>query len=121
MGGTYLIKWTHAGKSDPYVEIELLKGGSVVSIIANSTPIGLGGSGQYLAQIPRNLPNGSDYQIKVTSTQNAAVSPRFTIISAFLLGVAQQHDSQPEYDCGQHCDARHSDEGDSGPETAVAE
>jgi hypothetical protein len=77
-GTIYEITWN--GFTDPYVRIELLKGGSVVRTLA-STRINTGSMNWNVA----SLPSGNDYKIKITSTANPGMTDEsdnnFTIAS----------------------------------------
>jgi hypothetical protein len=69
-GTTQLIKWSYTGSLGNYVKIELLKGEALDRTIAYKTSIGMGGSGNYSWRIPKFQKQGSDYKIRVTSTNN---------------------------------------------------
>jgi len=71
---TRTITWTYTGKPNPYVKIELYKGGTFYSLLTGSTAIGSGGTGSYNWSIPPTTPVGSNYQIRITSTINTAIS-----------------------------------------------
>ena len=83
-GSLQTIRWSYGGNPGSSVRIELLKGGVVTTTISYFTSIGRAGSGSYNWSIPSNQVSGSDYQIKVTSTSNAAYSDTsdsiFTIV-----------------------------------------
>ena len=83
-GSMRTIQWSYGGNPGSNVKIELLKGGVVKTTISYGTPIGSAGSGSFNWSIPSNQVSGSDYQIKVTSTNNAAYSDisdsNFTIV-----------------------------------------
>ncbi len=64
------ITWSYTGKPGAYVRIELLKGGSLYSTIANQVRIGFRGRGTRYWRIPRDLLPGNDYEIRITSTTN---------------------------------------------------
>jgi hypothetical protein len=71
--GTYKrIKWTYTGRIGPYVKIELLQGGTVIKTIANKAPRGSYGKGYFDWFISKKLPDGADYEIRITSTRNPA-------------------------------------------------
>jgi len=70
-GSMQTIRWSYAGNPGSLVKIELLKGGAINRMLT-FTSIGSGGNGLYNWSIPSNQVAGSDYQIKVTSTSNAA-------------------------------------------------
>jgi len=82
-GSTHTVRWTYGGNPGSLVRIQLFKGGALKSTIA-STSVGSGGSGSYNWSIPSTQVAGSDYQIKVTSTANAAYTDisdnNFTIL-----------------------------------------
>ncbi len=80
-GLKYPIAWTYTGNPGP-VRIVLLKGGTKVSTIISSTPVGSNGNGSYSWTIPKIEASGSDYQIKVVSTvvsSCSTTSGNFTI------------------------------------------
>jgi hypothetical protein len=68
------IRWTYAGNPGSLVRIELLKGGSVNSVIASSAPVGSNGSGSFVWRIPSTQLTGNDYAIRITSVQNASTT-----------------------------------------------
>jgi len=83
MGGSrQKIQWSYSGNLGSFVKIELLKGGVVAKVISSLAWIGSGGSGSYNWVIPSR--ESSDYQIRVTSTSNAAYTDtsdsNFTIV-----------------------------------------
>ncbi len=69
---THAITWSYMGNPGSYVKIELLKGGVLNLVITSSTSIGSGGSGSYSWRIPANQAQGSDYEIRVTSTSDGS-------------------------------------------------
>ncbi len=54
------------------MRIELLKGGSVHSVLTSGTAVGSGGIGSSVWHVSHNLTVGSDYTIRITSTSNPA-------------------------------------------------
>jgi hypothetical protein len=71
--GTYKrMKWTYTGKPGPYVKIELLQGGQVIKTIVNKAPRGSYGKGYFDWFISKQILDGSDYTIRITSTKNNA-------------------------------------------------
>jgi bacillopeptidase F len=69
--GTYKrIKWTYTGRPGPYVKIELLQGGQVIKTIVNKAPRGGYGKGYFDWFISKKLLDGTDYEIRITSTRN---------------------------------------------------
>jgi bacillopeptidase F len=71
--GTYeKIKWNYTGKTGAYVKIELIQGETVVKTIAERTLRGTDGTGRFLWFVPRKLPDGNDYRIRITSRKNTA-------------------------------------------------
>jgi hypothetical protein len=66
-GTIYEITWQDF--TDPYVKIELLKGGSVVRTVTTSTP----NDGTMLWRAPAITP-GNDYKIQITSTATPAMT-----------------------------------------------
>ena len=71
-GSTQTIRWSYGGNPGSFVKIELLKGGVAKSTISHSAPIGSDGTGSYNWPIPFAQTPGSDYQIKITSTNNGS-------------------------------------------------
>ena len=63
--------------------IELLKGGSPYSIIANQVRIGFRGKGTRYWLIPKDFLTGNDYEIKITSTANNSYTD--TSDSSFII------------------------------------
>lgn len=73
-GTVQTIRWTYSGTPGSSVKIELLKAGSVNSIISSSVPIGSGGSGSFTWTIPTAQAVGTDYRIRVTSTSTPSAT-----------------------------------------------
>jgi len=78
------IRWNYTGNPGPYLRLELLKAGVVNRTIVSGFSKGRGGTGVRSWKIPSNQPSGSDYQIRVTSTNNGAYTDTsdsyFTIV-----------------------------------------
>jgi len=102
-GSAQTITWSYTGDPGATVRIELLKGGSVVSEIASSTPVGTGGVGSCPWVIPADQASGSDYQIKVTSTITATVMD--TSNSNFSVSAAPASISVTSPNSGESWDA----------------
>ena len=68
------IKWKYTRDPGNYVKIELLKGGSVIRILAPKVRIGSNGSGSYKWKISSTQTPGNDYTIRVSSTTNSLYS-----------------------------------------------
>jgi bacillopeptidase F len=66
------ITWTYTGNPGAYVRIELLKNDSLYSTIADRVGKGFNGKGTRYWHIPKDLPVGGDYKIRITSTTNGA-------------------------------------------------
>jgi hypothetical protein len=83
-GSMQTIRWSYGENPGPFVKIELLKGGLVTTTLSYITSIGSAGSGSYNWSILSNQVSGSDYQIKVTSTNNGSYTDTsdsfFTIV-----------------------------------------
>ena len=87
-GSPATIRWNYTGDPGSHVKIDILKGPTVLLNITSAS-IGTGGSGSFTLMIPYNIPVGSDYTIRVTSTSNPAwtdtsddsftVSPAITV------------------------------------------
>jgi hypothetical protein len=79
------ITWSYTGNPGANVRIELLKGGSLYSTIANQVRIGSRGKGTRYLRIPKDLLPGNDYEIRITSTPNNSYTDTsdspFTIIA----------------------------------------
>ncbi len=90
-GSTQTLRWKYSGNTGSAVNIEALRGTTVLATIASSYPIGSGGSGFFNLTFPFTTPLGSDYRIRVTSTSNAtyndtsdapfAIIPPLTVVS----------------------------------------
>ena len=81
-GSTQTISWAYTGSPGSAVNISLLSGGSIISTIASSAPIGSNGAGSYAWAIPAALAAGSSYQIRVISTSTpscASTSGSFAV------------------------------------------
>ena len=70
-GNTETITWTSAGAVGSYVQIELLKGGAVVSTLTYYAPTS---SRAYNWRIPTSQSSGADYQIRVSDRTNSSVN-----------------------------------------------
>ena len=84
--GTYqTITWSYSGSPGPTVKIVLLKGGTEVSTIASSAPIGSVGKGSYTWLISSSTTTGSDFKVSIQSTSQPAIKDTsnnsFTITS----------------------------------------
>jgi len=83
-GSMQTIRWSYGENPGSFVKIELLKGGIVNRTLTSFTSVGSGGNGSCNWSIPSTQVAGSDYQIKVTSTSNAAYTDTsdsiFTIV-----------------------------------------
>ena len=79
------ITWSYTGKPGAYVRIELLKGGSLYSTIADQVRMGSRGKGTRYWRIPKEFLPGNDYEIRITSTPNNAYTDTsdspFTLIA----------------------------------------
>ena len=86
-GSVLPIHWTYDGNPGPTVNIEVLKGTSVLKVLPD-IPIGSEGSGSYSMTIPPSTPVGSEYQVRVTSAGNPVYSDAsddpFTISSPII-------------------------------------
>ncbi len=72
IGYTKTISWDYNSDPGKYVRIELSKGGTLNSIITTNTSIGNSGTGSYNWLIPIVQIPGTDYNIRITSTNNSA-------------------------------------------------
>jgi len=79
------ITWSYTGKPGTDVRIELMKGGSPYLTIADQVKIGFRGKGTRYWRIPKDLPPGNDYEIRMTSTSNNSYTDTsdnpFTIVA----------------------------------------
>jgi len=73
-GSLQTIYWSYQPGAGTTVEIQLMKSGISNVVISSSTSIGTGGSGSLTWTVPANQAPGSDYQIKITSKSNPALS-----------------------------------------------
>ena len=73
-GSTNNITWAYAGTVGNKIMIELLKNGTVDSVITKAAPIN---KGSYRWTVPADQTAGTDYKIRITSTAN----PSFTAMS----------------------------------------
>lgn len=85
-GQKVAINWIYSGNTGPRVNVLLLKGGVVHSVIRSGAAIGSGGTGVYIWTIPATMPAGPDYLIKVVSStspgSNDLSNANFTIKAA---------------------------------------
>jgi hypothetical protein len=72
VGSKYTVKWKYTVDIGPTVTIELLKGATVVKIIAASAVSGSLGTGSFPWTIPRNLSYGSNYRIRLRGSASAS-------------------------------------------------
>ena len=70
-GSAQIISWNYIGNPGPTVKIEALRGDTVLAVISQGTPIGIGGTGSFNLTLPINAPLGTDYRIRISSTSNA--------------------------------------------------
>jgi hypothetical protein len=81
-GQYYLVYWEYTGNPGPAVRIDLLQGGSLYQTIVPSTSAGRNGYGHCYWYISNSQKNGYNFQIRITSTSNPAItgtSGTFTI------------------------------------------
>jgi hypothetical protein len=69
-GRTYAISWSSAGVGLGDVEIDLYKGGTLLSVIASSVP----NNGTYDWAVPSTADIASDYSIRIVSNAYSSVS-----------------------------------------------
>jgi hypothetical protein len=67
------ITWSYTGNPGSTVEIDLVKGGTIISTIADSVPIGSSGKGSYTWPIYSSGTTGSDYKVSVQSTSQPTI------------------------------------------------
>lgn len=89
-GSAYSIQWAYTGSPGSTVNIEVLRGPSVMAVIPGIS-IGSGGLGSFNVTIPYSTPVGTDYRIRVTSTSIPAytdtsdgpfsINPAITVMS----------------------------------------
>jgi PKD repeat protein len=84
-GTTRTVTWDYTGSPGSAVKIVLLKAGTVVGTIKESTPIGSGGKGSYTWPMSSSGMTGSDFKVSVQSISQPAIKDTsnnyFTIIS----------------------------------------
>lgn len=68
------ITWDYSGTVGSMVKIELLKAGGLLKVIRTSAPVGTAGKGAFSWIIPPTLSAGTDYQIRVKSVADPAIS-----------------------------------------------
>ena len=68
------ISWIYGGNAGTHVKIELLSSGAYVRTIAETAPIGAGGSGSYSWTVPVEMNLSSSYTVRITSVQNQFLS-----------------------------------------------
>ena len=85
-GTSHTVSWSYTGSPGSTVEIDLVKGGTIVGAIANSVPVGSSGQGSYTWSISSTTMTGSEYKVIVQSTSQPAIKDTsngyFTITSA---------------------------------------
>jgi len=69
-GSNQTITWTYTGGNNATVKIELYKGGVLNSTLAIAAAIGSGGSGSWTWAIPAGQTIGTDYKIKLTTSNS---------------------------------------------------
>ena len=69
----HAVTWSYAGNPGSTVKIVLLKGGTAVSTVAESVPIGSGGKGSYSWSVLPTLISGNDYKFSVQSTSQTTI------------------------------------------------
>ncbi len=72
--GAQTIIWKYSGNPGTSVRLELLNHDSFVQTIATGLPIGSGGKGNYVWNIPESLPFSQYYKVRIVSEQNASIS-----------------------------------------------
>jgi len=73
-GQTYTITWTYKGDVGRYVRIQLCKGGQYKSALASYASVGTDGTGSYSWKVSSGLPEGDDYQLRLSSASNGSIS-----------------------------------------------
>jgi hypothetical protein len=87
-GTKQAVRWTYVGNPGPFVKIELLKGGVLSGVITPGADIGSGaGLNGYMWAVPLDQTPGNDYQMRVTSTTNAAISSTGNNFSILASGI----------------------------------
>jgi len=73
--GTYQsIRWEYTGYPGSTVRIELLNGSTVYGVVTSGTPVGKEGTGSLIVPVPPDMPLGTEYRVRVTSTSYPMVS-----------------------------------------------
>jgi hypothetical protein len=70
---SHTITWSYVGSPGSTVKIVLLKGGTEVSTLSSSVPLGSGGKGSYSWIVPTTLLSGSDYKVSVQSISQPTI------------------------------------------------
>jgi hypothetical protein len=95
LDSTHVIRW--GSNVNDTVNIDLMNGNEVASVIANSI---VSGTDAFLWHVPSSLQEGSDYKVVVTSVSNASLSDSsnasFTV-SAIIAGVTELTNSAKNY------------------------
>ena len=73
LGSIQTINWIYSGNPGSTVNIDVLKGTTVLKTLQGIS-IGSDGLGSYSLTLPPSTPIGTDYKIQVTSTSNSAFS-----------------------------------------------
>ena len=84
-GESRRLQWSYTDCAGSYVKIELLKGGTPCLTISPRAGIGASGSGAFTWRIPTGTKPGTDYRVRITSTEYPAIggvsSGNFTILA----------------------------------------
>jgi len=92
-GSNQVIQWNYTGDPGSTVKIELLNGEAVDHVIANATTLGPGGSGSFNWTVPYNQTLGSDYKIRITSTNNPVYTDTSDALFSIVAGAPITVDS----------------------------
>ena len=120
-GSSLPMNWTYTGNLGTKVDIAVIKGGSVVKVLAG-IPIGSLGSGSYSVPIPPGTLPANNYQIRVTSASNPAFMDTsdapFTISGPAITVTAP--DGGETFFLGSSLPMNWTYQGDPGPKVDIA-
>ncbi|OPZ45111.1 MAG: translocation protein TolB [Euryarchaeota archaeon ADurb.BinA087] len=120
-GSSLPMNWTYTGNLGTKVDIAVIKGGSVVKVLAG-IPIGSLGSGSYSVPIPPGTLPANNYQIRVTSASNPAFTDTsdapFTISGPAITVTAP--DGGEIFFLGSSLPMNWIYQGDAGPKVDIA-
>jgi hypothetical protein len=124
VGVLQTISWTFSGSVGANVKINLFKNGVFLRTIVASTPIGTGGAGSFLWNVPVDLKSGADYKVKVISLANSTYqdlsNANFTIVGLPAAITVQSPNGGESWGAGTSQTIRWSYIGDPGATVTIA-